>query len=414
VDNPNPGGFNFNYFHHQDVMGDAIEFTAKNNCVNVIAAGNSSSDAGASPAETLAPESYAIQVGASDAEGVKLGASNFGFLDVLAPGDESLVVTTSNVDDEYQSFVNTSCATPHVAGVAALMITYINGNSSAPNQLHPEDVEFLIEKFAYDIAPLGNSNYGPGYDARSGFGLVDAGNVLSHIELPYYKVHHFQSGTSSSDVISIDEDVWVYMEGISGFTDGSYLVDAHLLQKTISFNVGSETVLDGWQRDAHGTLRFCENVMSPYSGTYVSSVTQNDITVEGCVYHIIGFFNGNTIVPMDSWFPHAPGSGTIAFSIYTHDETINVEEANELGDGIVAYPNPTYGMMTITTGILHPSFVKISIFDSKGSLVEMITPTKQESATGRIFVELSGYPQGIYNLAIAMDEKLYNTRVVKQ
>jgi len=44
----------------------------------------------------------------------------------------------------------------------------------------------------------------------------------------------------------------------------------------------------------------------------------------------------------------------------------------------------------------------------------MITPTKQESATGRIFVELSGYPQGIYNLAIAMDEKLYNTRVVKQ
>jgi hypothetical protein len=153
--------------------------------------------------------------------------------------------------------------------------------------------------------------------------------------------------------------------------------------------------------------------MSPYSATYVSSVTQNNITVQGCVYHIIGFFNGNTIVAMDSWLPHAPGSGTIAFSIYTHDGTINVEETNELGDGIVAFPNPTNGGMTITTGILHPSTVKISVFDSKGSLVETITPTKQESATGRIFVDLSAYPQGIYSMVIAMDEKHYNTRVVK-
>ncbi|MCL2013243.1 MAG: S8 family serine peptidase [Cystobacterineae bacterium] len=85
--------------------------------------------------------------------------SNFGpEVDVCAPG--VFVYTTNNGGDYLTSFNGTSASAPHVAGVAALVLS-INPHLSAA------EVEEILRHSAEDIAP-------PGRDDFTGYGMLNA------------------------------------------------------------------------------------------------------------------------------------------------------------------------------------------------------------------------------------------------
>ncbi|MGH2374546.1 MAG: S8 family serine peptidase [bacterium] len=91
--------------------------------------------------------------------------SNFGpELDVVAPGGNSAFGVWSttwgfSAGNTYQPFMGTSMATPHVAGLIALMIG--RGITS------PVTIQSMLQTTAMDLAP-------PGFDPQTGFGLVNA------------------------------------------------------------------------------------------------------------------------------------------------------------------------------------------------------------------------------------------------
>jgi subtilisin family serine protease len=107
----------------------AVAELVRQGIIVVAAAGNEDSDAcGSSPAS----EPSAITVGATDSKTVIAGFSNWGTcVDVFAPGVDILSTVPGG---KTGTMSGTSMATPHVAGIVALIID--NAEKYTPSQVH--------------------------------------------------------------------------------------------------------------------------------------------------------------------------------------------------------------------------------------------------------------------------------------
>lgn len=140
---------------------NAINAAVGRGSVVVVAAGNANVDvANATPANC----GNVVTVASSDSAGNRSSFSNFGALiDVTAPGSSILSTLNSGATTQgsasYAYYSGTSMATPHVAGLAAIMLS-VNRN------LTPAAVESLLKSTA---RPMPGSCTG-----GCGAGLVDA------------------------------------------------------------------------------------------------------------------------------------------------------------------------------------------------------------------------------------------------
>ncbi len=176
-------------------MDAALDYAYANGVTVVCASGNDSSRSNVSyPA--IYPTT--IAVGATDYINSVLRYSNKGEgLDIVAPGGD--ITRDRNGDGngdgilqetyingwDYYNFQGTSMASPHVAAVAALLL------SVDPN-LTPADIYSALTTTSLDL-------YDTGYDSTSGYGLVQAYNALT--------------GTQGGGGTDNDGDGWTIEEG---------------------------------------------------------------------------------------------------------------------------------------------------------------------------------------------------------
>ncbi|WP_433366469.1 S8 family peptidase [Actinoplanes sp. CA-142083] len=141
----------------------AIEYARSRGIVVVAAAGNSRGSG--SPVSYPAAEPGVIAVAATDRADRVASYSNAGdYVDVAAPGS-GIVSTFPSTG--YRMMNGTSMATPHVAGLAALI-------RAADPRLGPDEVERAIESTAVDLGA-------PGRDDDYGYGRVDATAALAAV-----------------------------------------------------------------------------------------------------------------------------------------------------------------------------------------------------------------------------------------
>ncbi|HEX7029516.1 MAG TPA: S8 family peptidase [Gammaproteobacteria bacterium] len=160
-------------------MQSAINTARGNGTVVVVAAGNANTNAsGSTPANC----NGVVTIAATGRDGGRAYYSNYGsVVDVAAPGGELFIGdssdgvlstlnsgTTTPGSDSYGLYQGTSMATPHVAGVAALML-------GVDPSLSPDDVESILKNTARAF-PASCSQCGTGIvDAEAAVAAADGG-----------------------------------------------------------------------------------------------------------------------------------------------------------------------------------------------------------------------------------------------
>ncbi|EMY34389.1 serine protease [Arthrobacter crystallopoietes BAB-32] len=188
---------------------EAINYAVSAGAAVVAAAGNEGIDAAeSSPANC----NNVIAVGASARDGKRAHYSNYGSrIDVMAPGGDMAaaqangIVSTSNAGEtgpgaeQYAHAEGTSMAAPHVAGVAALLMSPAGGG------LSPADVEKRLKATARPLATA--------CSLGCGAGLVDATAALTGA------VPATQPATPSirpGDLVAFDREGQLWNYGKSG------------------------------------------------------------------------------------------------------------------------------------------------------------------------------------------------------
>ncbi|WP_413173699.1 S8 family peptidase [Anabaena azotica] len=154
------------------LMQDAIEYAYKKGVVIIAAAGNESTDGASYPARYP----HVIGVSAFGPDGEKASYSNFGAgVDISAPGgSETGTILQETIDENGQGVFlglqGTSMASPHVAGVAALI--------KASGVTEPDQILKVLQQSARVIQDDGLNYYGAGQlNAEAAVKLASEGQI---------------------------------------------------------------------------------------------------------------------------------------------------------------------------------------------------------------------------------------------
>jgi len=162
----------------------ALRYARARGVVPVAALGNSDKDLAEPPHECAvvpAESPGVIGTTALGASSQKATYSSYGFgaADVAAPGGsgttgDCTTTVLSTIPGAYGCFQGTSMASPHAAGVAALIVSEFGSvGPSGDVQLSPTTVQDYLQATVVDIGL-------PGYDECFGHGRIDALRAVTH------------------------------------------------------------------------------------------------------------------------------------------------------------------------------------------------------------------------------------------
>ena len=228
---------------------NAINSARSRGAVVVVAAGNSNTDAiNSTPANCAG----VISVAATNRAGGKASYSNYGSsVTIAAPGGDSgagilstlNAGTTTPASDTYAWYMGTSMATPHVAGVVALML------SANPN-LTPDDVAAKLKSTARPF-PAACSGCGAGIVNASA--AVNAALAAATTSVPTQ--NEVESNNYISRANAVNTAGTVVNGNISATNDNDYFVVQVPAGKTLTATLteGSASDFDLYAYNSAGT-----------------------------------------------------------------------------------------------------------------------------------------------------------------
>jgi len=266
---------------------NAINSARSRGTVVVVAAGNESQNASNSnPANC----SGVITVAATNRSGGRASYSNYGtVVDVAAPGGDSgaAILSTLNAGtkapgaDSYAGYMGTSMATPHVAGVVALMLAK---NAS----MTPDQVEAALKSTARAF---------PASCSGCGAGIVNASAAVDAAMGTTTTTGPTVSETESNNTISTASSVTTSGTTVNGTmasrTDTDYFVVQVPAGKTLSATLtpGSSSDYDLYIYNSAGTqLATSQNG----TGAVDSASSANSTTATSPRYVRVVYYSGGT------------------------------------------------------------------------------------------------------------------------
>lgn len=404
-------------------MYNAVRTCYKNQCVLVVSKGNDGNNNSHYPSE-YGNNEWVLSVGASGTDGAwkttingdNWWTSNYGNgVDVIAPGTTQLIRSTiytatglpcSVLPGDYQCFNGTSAAAPHVAGVAALMLSEHNVNNGVPNDLAPEDVENIIERTAFDEGVAG-------YDQFNGHGRVNAGNAVVQVSYPTY--HVFHSGAPITSQQAFASQLIYIGNGVFGnLGAGYYQADRVLVTHNyLDVFAPGVQVLDAWSRNSSviGTGANNPPDNAPWQAiSYVVNQNAASVVAQTNCWYVTLSASGSTI---NQWFPAPPSQLKTAYSLHLYDPSaVGVDEVNIAEASLTIYPSPANDFLNVQWIIGSHEKGRVEVHDMTGRLVKVVSFSAGLNAKLQISVaELS---QGTYSVRLVAGEAQSIGRFLKE
>ena len=266
---------------------NAINSARSRGTVVIVAAGNENQNASNSNPANCAG---VVTVAATNRNGARAPYSNYGaVVDVAAPGGDAngYILSTLNAGttgpgaDNYAGYQGTSMATPHVAGVAALMLA----RNSA---LTPDEIESKLKSTARAF---------PGVCSQCGTGIVDAGAAVAAATTttpPPATASEVESNNTISTANGVSTSGTTVSGNLSTTTDTDYFVVQLPAGKTLTATLtqGSTTNdFDLYIYNSAGTqLALSENG----AGATDSASVSNTTTATAARYVRVKYYSGGT------------------------------------------------------------------------------------------------------------------------
>lgn len=328
-------------------------------------------------------------------------------MDFIAPGDSLIIKTVSKSSNSATaSFDGTSAATPHVSGVASLMLSRHNTQQGYANNLAPEDVENILEKYAYDITGY---PYTVGYDALSGWGRINAGKAMHMINMPNYEVKHVASVQSISNPSLIQQACTVLVPNdyyLQSLSPGLYLADMYKVTVTISHNIGNASILHAWVRNSSSSLWSNSVILNPWADITLESYNNSSATLSAYIYFVKEkFFPWQMVY---TWYPNAPGDAAKwAYSLHL-SHVPQGEDKNQNETGVKVYPNPANSLLHIQLSNVSAGKMQIELCSLEGKVIR-----SSETGNNTTVVDIADIAEGVYVLRIITENDTFVRKIIK-
>lgn len=390
-----------------NILRNAVRSCYLNSCAFVVSSGNL-----VHPDTIYYPASYddawVVRVGAVAGNSQWADFSTYyqNTVDVVAAGgDQGQVQTTDTGGNLYLSESGTSLAAPHASGVIALMNGLHRETNGYPNKLAPEDYEYFLEHFAKDINA-------PGYDQKTGHGIINATEALMRMSLPAFYVKH--SGVGGNPVQTVTSNMQVNItSNMYGIMAGQYLADRYLITNNFTDIFGSnETVIDHWKTyNSSNGVSASTNITGISDYNYSATIVSNTANVSTSTYcwHIIENNNGD---PLDIWIPAPPDQIETTYSLYVANLQYAGIDEEKFSVYFDVHPNPTSDLLTISYLSSEMQQLDFEIIDAIGKIVNVNSII--ESGMNYITIDISQLPKGLYICSLNSGQQIISKRFIKK
>ena len=404
----------------QNLFKDAHRQIFRSGVINVCSRGNEGNTKKYFPAYAEREE-WVISVGGNNKDGFKHSNSNFGGdVDLIAPFDQDIVYTiNNNSTTSYGDFSGTSAAAPHVTGVVGLMLSHIDWQPTTPNNLAPDDVEFLLQRYASDRDSSYGTNYANGYDDYSGWGRLDAGAVMEKIDRTQYIIKHVKTETQiPTNLSGVPQASGNFNYNDNVMPHDNYQGTIYQVPFILQNNLNSgDVILDYWPLNSYTTLLDNDisnmpGFINKEAGQVIASMNNTVGDIRGTIIHLTQDGNGNAI---NYWYPAAPGQlARVGYTLHLQSAYANTEENEEQILDVSCFPNPSSNNVTLSFVVTENSDVEFEVVDLSGRLIYESEELKFPIGEQSIKIQSEEWTKGIYFIKLKANEKSKTVKFIKQ
>ena len=409
-------------------LSDAIHFANRNAVTVVASRGNIGTSDLVFPA--CFEDDWVLNVGGTGADGNYASltsgsgftASFGGNLDIAAPGDNPAIMTTIS-GGGYDDFGGTSAAAPHVSGVAALILSYLNNPSPSYSNLSPEDVEYLIQRSATDIV-AGVSAIG--YDEFTGHGRLNAGDALQLVQKDRRYLNHLGTRLfpNNKSILLEENNVPVYLTepfsndvGID-INRGDYIADVYQIKCVVNQNIiHTDSILGHWVRNSSSTpfgkyiSDSLGNTIVPHEKIEIQSFNKDSANLVGYIYHL-----SDTMGTSLGWIPFDTSSlnnAIFEYSVLLENTLTGLEESRKLNIYPEVFPNPGKFFNTLEITLPQNGHLIIELFDFDGTKLRDVFNSEIGSGSYHFQTNINSLSNGVYFYRVYFDGEVYNKKFLK-